>query len=366
MDQGLRDRNWSDMRNEGQEPVGDADTSYHDTELKEFLKEQEEPSKEESPPVRDKGYMQRPEKHPNFWFVWSDVPEKSRDTFLKRLSELLGLPWIRDANVEKSSANISILISLGGESVSLELDIDAGSLEILDSSGNSLLEVTAREIRKKIYCFSKVLCNRKRGNNIRCFQAAIPNSYRCEAHQALHGDGSQRKSLAIRNASTYMNMLPANAYYHWTTKRPELAKLANDIAESFRLELKWDFTNPRLMELKYLAVQIVTRNLMHNKVLEADFKSAVYDPESGGVVGFKAHFLLDKVTAFDSRVMQKLKDFGLIVPPSRTDSGNAIPIELRLLWTPMPPEKARPSIDVEVKVVDAESRDVKDVEDGNS
>ena len=43
-------------------------------------------------------------------------------------------------------------------------------------------------------------------------------------------------------------------------------------------------------------------------------------------MAFKAHFLLDKITTFDARIQQKLKDFGLLVPPSRTEDPHRIPI----------------------------------------
>jgi hypothetical protein len=282
------------------------------------------------------------------------------------LSELLGLPWIQDANVEKSQAGASILVSLGKDSVSLELNIEDGSLGVFDAAGELLLEVTIREARRKLFCFTEVLCSRKRNTGVRCSQVALPESRMCTEHQgSQRKNNRQVKSLAISKAPNYMS-LPVNAYYYWTTKRPDLVKLVDDITESFRLELKWDFTNPRLIELKYLAVQIVIRNLMTNKALEADFKSAVYDPETHEVVGFKAHFLLDKVSSFDSRIMQKLKDFGIIVPPSRTEKGDIVPIELRFLWTPMPEEKPKHSIDVEANIVDAETKEVKDGQGGDS
>lgn len=59
--------------------------------------------------------------------------------------------------------------------------------------------------------------------------------------------------------------------------------------------------------------------------------------------------LLDKITTFDARIQQKLKDFGLLIPPSRTEDSHRIPIELELLWTPV---KKVNAIDVTARVVE--------------
>ena len=58
--------------------------------------------------------------------------------------------------------------------------------------------------------------------------------------------------------------------------------------------------------------------------------------------------MLSKITTFDARIQQKLKDFGLLVPPSRTEDPHRIPIELELLWTPV---KKVNAIDVTARVV---------------
>jgi hypothetical protein len=101
-------------------------------------------------------------------------------------------------------------------------------------------------------------------------------------------------------------------------------------------------------ELRYIAVQMVSRDLMTNKAISADFKGAVHDPETGQIVAFKAHYLLSCITTFDARIQQKLKDFGLLVPPSRTEDTQSIPGELSLLWTPL---KRVNSIDVTARIV---------------
>jgi hypothetical protein len=98
---------------------------------------------------------------------------------------------------------------------------------------------------------------------------------------------------------------------------------------------------------------------MHTKAIAADFKSAIHDPETGQVVAFKAHYLLDKVTTFDARIQQKLKDFGLLIPPSRTEDPQRIPIELELIYTPI---KKANVIEVSAKRVDQQQVDYDDNE----
>lgn len=106
-----------------------------------------------------------------------------------------------------------------------------------------------------------------------------------------------------------------DAYNYWQRKKPEIAHFIDDLAERFRLELGWQPSDPRVEELKYLGVLVCSRNLINNKILEDDFKNPVRDPRTGRIIRFRAHYLFRSVIAFDIRVQQKLKDFGLISSP---------------------------------------------------
>ena len=324
-------------------PDTDEDVSVHMKELKEY-KEYKEKQKEWN--ISD-GIQN----HPMFWFVWEDIPGTDNGTFLAHLSDILGLSWILEANIEKSSDELSMIVTKDDELIYLELRRDLQGVVVSDRTGN-LTEVTARDSEGKTSCFLKLVCNFKINSKYCCLRETASGSLKCNKHLLCEGKPGP-KTLAITRMDTGVEALPANAYYFWKQKKPEIAHFIDDMAESFRLKLNWDPQHTLMNELRYIAVQVVTRDLMHNKAIEADFKSAIHDPETGQVVAFKAHFLLDKVTTFDARIQQKLKDFGLLVPPSRTEDPQRIPIELELLWTPV---KKVNAIDVRAKHVDQQSQ----------
>jgi hypothetical protein len=220
---------------------------------------------------------------------------------------------------------------------------------ITDKEGEVLREVTARESKGKTYCFSTLLCNRKLANGPLCFNAAMPDKTKCIKHYSPNeGRKPGLTTLTVTSVTTGVGCLPSDAMYFWSQNKPEIAQFVKDLAESFRLKLGWDESHTLMNELRYIAVQIVSRDLMTNKVISADFKSSVHDPETGQIVAFKAHYLLSNITTFDARIQQKLKDFGLLVPPSRTEDIHSIPGELSLLWTPL---KKVNAIEVTAKVV---------------
>ncbi len=321
-------------------PGKDEDISVHMKELQEYSKPMEkawDPS--DGMPA-----------HPLFWFIWEEVPGKDNSAFLARLSELLGIDWRLDAGIEKSSEKTSMIVTRGDELVYFEIYQEQSGVVISDREGEPLLELTARESKGKTYCFSTLICNRKlnKYGDI-CFNEAMPGNTKCLKHSNPSiGRKPGTKTLAVTSVTTGIQCLPADAYYFWKQKKPEIARFIDELAESFRLKLNWDQSHILMNELRYIAVQMVTRNLMHNKAIEADFKSAIHDPETGKIVAFRAHYLLDKITTFDARIQQKLKDFGLLIPPSRTEDPHRIPIELELLWTPV---KRVDAIDVTARVV---------------
>jgi hypothetical protein len=323
-------------------PGKDEDVSVHMKELQGYEERLSKPSEKTWDP--SKGI----ETHQLFFFIWEEVPSTDNSAFLARLSELLGQDWILDAGIEKSSENTSMIVTKGDELVYFEIYPELGGVVISDREGEPLLELTARESKGKMYCFSTLICNRKVKGDI-CFNEAMPGNTKCLKHSNPNiGRKPGQQRLAVTSVTTGIQCLPADAYYFWKQKKPEIAHFIDDLAESFMLKLNWEPSHILMNELRYIAVQMVTRNLMHNKAIEADFKSAIHDPETGKIVAFKAHFLLDKITTFDARIQQKLKDFGLLVPPSRTEDPHRIPIELELLWTPV---KKVNAIDVTARVV---------------
>jgi hypothetical protein len=325
-------------------PDKDEDVSVHMKELQEFFEKYSKPVKKAWDPSDGMST------HPLFWFIWEEVPSTDNSAFLARLSELLGMDWILDAGIEKSSEKTSMIVTTGDELVYFEIYPELSGVVISDREGEPLLELTARESKGKMYCFSTLICNRRlnKYGDI-CFNEAMPGNTKCLKHSNPNiGRKPGTKTLAVTSVTTGIQCLPADAYYFWKQKKPEIAHFIDDLAESFRLKLNWEPSHTLMNELRYIAVQMVTRNLMHNKAIEADFKSAIHDPETGKIVAFRAHYLLDKITTFDARIQQKLKDFGLLVPPSRTEDPHRIPIELELLWTPV---KKVNAIDVTARVV---------------
>jgi hypothetical protein len=323
-------------------PGKDEDVSVHMKELQEYEENLSKPA--ENAWDTSKGI----ETHPLFFFIWEEIPGAENSAFLARLSELLEQDWILDAGIEKSSENTSMIITKGDELVYFEIYSEFSGVVISDREGEPLLELTARESNGKMYCFSTLICNRKLHGDF-CFNEAMPSNTKCLKHSNPNiGRKPGQKRLAVTSVTTGIQCLPADAYYFWKQKKPEIAHFIDDLAESFMLKLNWEPSHILMNELRYIAVQMVTRNLMHNKAIEADFKSAVHDSETGKIIAFKAHFLLDKITTFDARIQQKLKDFGLLVPPSRTEDPHRIPIELELLWTPV---KKVNAIDVTARVV---------------
>jgi hypothetical protein len=308
---------------EGTEPPGtDEDASAHMNELREYKEKQKEWNISDGV-----------QNHPLFWFVWEDTPGTDNASFLAHLSDILGLPWILEAAIEKSSDELSMIVTKDDDLVYLELRRDLHGVVVSDRTGN-LAEVTARESEGKTSCFSKIVCNYRMNTEYCCLRETVPGSLKCQKHLSCEGKPGP-KTLNIPMLRTGVGALPTNTYYYLKQHEPETARFIDDMIESFRLKLSWDIDHPLMNELRYIAVQMITRDRMHTRAIAADFKSAIHDPETGQVVAFKAHYLLDKVTTFDARIQQKLKDFGLLVPPSRTEDPQRIPIELELLWTPI-------------------------------
>lgn len=303
--------------------------------------------------------------HTNFWFVWEDVPGKDDAAFLKQLGTIIDQYWVLEATVEKSSIETTLTVTRERDDkiVHLEVQPDQSSLMIFDKDGEPLLELTARVLEGRTYCFSSLLCNMKWFGKHVCFGEALAGGTKCQRHAvSLAGRKPGTKiigGLAVKHVDTGHQCLPADAYYYWRKKKPEIAHFIDDLVESFRLKVNWDPSHPLMNELRYICVQMVSRDLMHNKAISADFKSAVRDPDTGQIVAFKAHYLLNNITTFDARISQKLKDFGLLVPPSRTENPHKIPVELELLWTPL---KKAGALDVSAKVIESQEQEKKETE----
>ena len=332
---------------EGTEPPGtDEDVSAHMNEPKEYKEGQKEWNISDGV-----------QNHPLFWFVWEDIPGTDNASFLAHLSDILGMPWILEATVEKSSDELSMIVTKDDELVYLELRKDLRGVVISDRMGN-LAEVTARESEGKTSCFSKIVCDFNMNSNKPCLRETVQGRLKCQKHLSCEAKPGP-KTLNIPSLSTGEYALPTNTYYYLKKNEPQTAQFIDNLIESFRLKLNWDISHPLMNELRYIAVQMISRDRMHTKAIAADFKSAIHDPETGQVIAFKAHYLLDKVTTFDARIQQKLKDFGLLIPPSRTEDPQRIPIELELIYTPI---KKANVIEVSAKRVDQQQVDYDDNE----
>ena len=324
-------------------PGENEDTTQYIKEMQDFKEEQHAPKKK---PWELSDGMQT---HPLLWFIWNKVPGNNDAPFLGRLTNLLGASWIMEADIEKSSDMLLMIVTKDEKMIQLELRPELSGVIITDKEGDVLREVTARESKGKTYCFSTLICNRKLANGPLCFNAAMPDKTKCIKHYSPNeGRKPGLTTLTVTSVTTGAGCLPSDAMYFWSQNKPEIAQFVKDLAESFRIKLGWDESHNLMNELRYIAVQIVSRDLMTNKVISADFKSSVHDPETGQIVAFKAHYLLSCITTFDARIQQKLKDFGLLVPPSRTEDTQSIPGELSLLWTPL---KRVNSIDVTARIV---------------
>jgi hypothetical protein len=336
-------------------PGENEDTSQYMKEMQDFKEEQHAQKKK---PWELSDGMQN---HPLLWFIWNEVPGNNDAPFLGRLTDLLGASWIMEADIEKSSDMLLMIVMRDDKMIQLELRPELSGVIITDKEGDVLREVTARESKGKTYCFSKLICNRKYPDGRLCADAALPDKTKCIKHySATMGRPLGMARLAVTSVTTGAGCLPSDAMYFWSQNKPEIAQFVKDLAESFRIKLGWDESNNLMNELRYIAVQIVSRDLMTNKVISADFKSSVHDPETGQIVAFKAHYLLSNITTFDARIQQKLKDFGLLVPPSRTEDTQSIPGELSLLWTPL---KRVNSIDVTARIVKRDNSQSSEVDE---
>jgi hypothetical protein len=303
--------------------------------------------------------------HPMFWFIWNEVPGNNDAPFLGHLADILGASWIMEATVEKSSDTLSMIVIKGDNMIQLELCPELSGVIITDKAGEVLREVTARTSEKKTYCFSALICNRKLANGPLCFDAAMLGNTKCTYHyRPTEGRKPGLTTLAVTSVTTGAGCLPSDAMYFWSQNKPEIAQFVKDLVESLRIKIGWDTSHVLMNELRYIAVQMVSRDLMTNTAISANFKSAIHDPETGEIVAFKAHYLLSSITTFDARIQQKLKDFGLLVPPSRTEDTHSIPGELSLFWTPL---KRVNAIDVTARTVDPDnahgSKDDKETEE---
>lgn len=342
-------------------PGKDDDTAAYTEELEEYKEDQRRRPRRGGRQKREP-LMTSKEVHPSFWFIWEDIPGAKNEQFLKRLGILIGQDWVLNAKIEQSSIGTSMIVTgeKEDEFVFIELDSDADRLLISNRAGEQIAVTSAREAAGKIVCFNTRLCTKQRMGREICFNEPLPGKERCAQHPAVR-DKQPIGSLVVRGNPLARYALPTESYAYWVQHDPEKAQFVDDLAESFRLKLSWDFTHPLINELFYTAVQMVTRDIMHNKAIEADFKSAIHDPDTGEVVAFKAYYLLSSITTFDARISQKLKDFGLLVPPSRTEDPHKIPAELELLWTPL---KKTEAIDVSAKeVVDTDRSQEQDKED---
>jgi len=68
-----------------------------------------------------------------------------------------------------------MIVTKGDELVYFEIYPELSGVVISDRAGEPLLELTARESKGKMYCFSTLICNRKVNGDI-CFNEAMPGS----------------------------------------------------------------------------------------------------------------------------------------------------------------------------------------------
>lgn len=105
---------------------------------------------------------------------------------------------------------------------------------------------------------------------------------------------------------------PSEVDEYWQKHSPAVADFVDHIFEAFRYSLGWSEIHPLIHELRFLTVAIASRNLMHGEIIKNDFKMPVRDPQTHAIIRYRAHHLIEPVLAFDARIQQKLKDFGLI------------------------------------------------------
>ncbi|KCZ73641.1 hypothetical protein ANME2D_00713 [Candidatus Methanoperedens nitroreducens] len=141
-----------------------------------------------------------------------------------------------------------------------------------------------------------------------------PNSDQsCDHNPAKKRGRGRPKGLIRVSRSTHGGFTkdPMRLLDFWKKNKPDVAKFVEDVSESFRRQLDWEPTDPRMTELLFLSIQIASRNLMTDTAAAADFKRAVKDSKTGAVVRWRAHHLLTPILKFDVRIHEKLKNFGL-------------------------------------------------------
>src|SRR5659263_689472 len=159
-------------------PGNDEDVSVHMKELQGYEEKLSKPSEKSWDP--SKGI----ETHPLFFFICEEIPGTDISAFLLRLTKLLGQDWILDAGIEKSSENTSMIVTKGIDLVYFEIYPELSGVVISDMEGEPLLELTARESKGKMYCFSTLICNRKVNGDF-CFNEAMPDNTKCLRHSCL-------------------------------------------------------------------------------------------------------------------------------------------------------------------------------------
>ena len=120
-------------------PGENENTSQYMKEMQDFKEEQHAPKKK---PWELSDGMQN---HPLLWFIWNEVPGNNDAPFLGRLTDILGASWIMEADIEKSSDMLLMIVTRDDKMIQLELRPELSGVIITDKEGDVLREVTARE-----------------------------------------------------------------------------------------------------------------------------------------------------------------------------------------------------------------------------
>src|SRR4030067_3664311 len=140
-DEGTENEEATERSGENEDP-----TQYM-KEIQDFKEEQQVPEKK---PWEHSDGMQT---HPLLWFIWNEVPGNNDAPFLGHLADILGASWIMEAEIEKSSDMLLMIVTKDDKIIQLELRPELSGVIITDKEGEVQREGTARESKGETYCF---------------------------------------------------------------------------------------------------------------------------------------------------------------------------------------------------------------------
>jgi len=100
-------------------------------------------------------------------------------------------------------------------------------------------------------------------------------------------------------------------YKFWIKHSPHLAAQVDRRSASYARALSWSNDDPRFSQLRDLAIQTVSRELLFIKIIEQDFTRTVHDPVTGYEIRKRPSDQFARLEALDTEIQERLTALGL-------------------------------------------------------